>query len=187
MVDVTAPFAAQDLQQVRVSLDSIGVSADKVSKTLTGAFASAIISGKSLDQTLQNIVLSLSKVALKAGLQPLQQGLTQLIEQAAGALTGGGGGGAAVTPFADGGVVSRPTLFGASGGLGLMGERGAEAIMPLARGPDGKLGVASSGGAARPMQVTINITTSDVESFRRSQVQISGALARAVAQGQRGL
>lgn len=188
MADVTSPFATQDLAQVRVSLDAIGVSADKVSKTLTGAFASAITSGKSLDQTLQGLVLSLSKMALKASLQPLQQGLTQLLQQAAGSLTGGfGGGGAAVTPFADGGVVSRPTLFGASGGIGLMGERGAEAILPLARGPDGKLGVAASGGGERSTQVTINITTPDIDGFRRSQVQISGALARAVAHGQRGL
>lgn len=182
------PFAAQDLKDVRVSLDAIGVSAEKVSKTLTGAFAGAIVSGKSFDQTLQSVILSLSKVALKSGLEPLQQGFTALLQSGFAAIFGAfGGGGRAITPFADGGIVSRPTLFGAAGGTGLMGERGAEAILPLARGPDGKLGVASNNAAARPTQVTINITTPDAESFRRSQVQISGALARAVAHGQRGL
>ncbi len=49
--------------------------------------------------------------------------------------------------FAKGGVVSSPTLFQfADGGAvqaGLMGEAGPEAIMPLKRGPDGKLGVAA--------------------------------------------
>ena len=91
-----------------------------------------------------------------------------------------------VTPFADGGVVARPTFFGSGGGLGLMGERGAEAIMPLARGPDGRLGVAASGGQGAATHVNVTISTPDVAGFQRSQVQIAGALARAVARGRRG-
>jgi len=43
--------------------------------------------------------------------------------------------------FADGGVVNEPTAFSHDGGTGIMGEAGPEAIMPLARGLDGKLGV----------------------------------------------
>src|SRR5665213_2076345 len=46
-----------------------------------------------------------------------------------------------VLPFADGGVVNSPTLFGMNGGLGLMGEARPDAVMHLARGPDGSLGV----------------------------------------------
>jgi phage-related minor tail protein len=188
MSDVGTPFAAQDLNQVRVSLDTIGVSADKVSKSLASAFSSAIISSKSFDQTLQGVLQSLSKMALNASLKPLQEGISSLLSSALSGLGGGGGGGGAgVTPFAEGGIVSRPTYFGSGGGVGLMGERGAEAILPLSRGPDGKLGLASQGGGGRAASVTINISSPDVDSFRRSQVQITGALARAVAQGQRGL
>lgn len=52
-----------------------------------------------------------------------------------------------VVPFATGGVVNGPTAFPMSGGkTGLMGEAGPEAIMPLKRSKDGKLGVESSGG-----------------------------------------
>jgi phage-related minor tail protein len=58
--------------------------------------------------------------------------------------------------FADGGVVTRPTAFAMSGGMGLMGEAGPEAILPLRRGADGKLGVASAGGGAAINQ-TINV------------------------------
>jgi hypothetical protein len=48
---------------------------------------------------------------------------------------------------ASGGMLTRPTLFPmANGGLGLGGEAGVEAVMPLKRGRDGKLGVASGGG-----------------------------------------
>lgn len=47
-----------------------------------------------------------------------------------------------VIPFARGGVVTRPTYFPMARGMGLMGEAGPEAVMPLARGSDGKLGIA---------------------------------------------
>jgi phage-related minor tail protein len=60
--------------------------------------------------------------------------------------------------------------------------------MPLARGPDGRLGVrGGAGGGGRPVSVTVNIATSDAESFRRSEAQVSASLARAVARGQRGM
>jgi len=86
--------------------------------------------------------------------------------------------------FAKGGVVASPTYFPLSGGLGLMGEAGAEAIMPLARGPDGRLGV--SGGGA-PVTVNIAIQTPDAQSFRKSEAHVAATLARAVGRGRRGL
>jgi len=63
-----------------------------------------------------------------------------------------------VIPFASGGIFDRPTLFPMAKGFGLMGEAGTEAIMPLTRGSDGKLGVkASGGGALIDFHPTINI------------------------------
>jgi phage-related minor tail protein len=70
--------------------------------------------------------------------------------------------------------------------LGLAGEAGPEAIMPLSRTADGRLGVAAS-GAAGPANVTIHIATPDADSFRRSESYITGQIARAVGRGQRGL
>lgn len=64
-----------------------------------------------------------------------------------------------VMPFAAGGVVSGPTVFPMRHGIGLMGEAGPEAIMPLSRGADGKLGVRASGAAAAAAApAVINIT-----------------------------
>lgn len=66
----------------------------------------------------------------------------------------GGAWGAGVQLFADGGafsnsVVSKPTAFGMSGGqTGVMGEAGPEAIMPLTRTANGKLGVMAMGGGS---------------------------------------
>jgi phage-related minor tail protein len=122
--------------------------------------------------------------------QSLGGGLSSLL----GSLVGAGGSYARggvfsrgmVMPFAKGGVVGAPTYFPLGRGLGLMGEQGAEAVMPLARGPDGRLGV-RGGGGGRPVSVIVNVTTPDADSFRRSEAQVSAALARAVARGQRGM
>jgi lambda family phage tail tape measure protein len=75
---------------------------------------------------------------------------TSLIGIADGAAFAGGGGNM-IQAYGDGGtftntVVDKPTMFRYGGGLGVMGEAGPEAIMPLQRGPDGKLGVSAQGG-----------------------------------------
>jgi lambda family phage tail tape measure protein len=88
-------------------------------------------------------------------------------------------------PFASGGIIASPISFPLAGGAtGLAGEKGPEAIMPLTRSSDGRLGVAMAGGG---QQVTINITTPDAQSFNRSQSQIAAMIARAAASGQRNL
>jgi phage-related minor tail protein len=88
-----------------------------------------------------------------------------------------------VMPFAKGGVVSQATAFPMRGATGLMGEAGPEAIMPLTRGPDGRLGVRSHGGTSP--QVTINISTPDVAGFQRSQGQIAAEMSRLLGRGAR--
>ena len=87
-------------------------------------------------------------------------------------------------PFASGGVVSGPVRFPMRGGTGLMGEAGPEAIMPLSRGSDGRLGVRTEGGG-RPVQVVMNISTPDVDGFRRSGTQVAAQMSRALGRGQR--
>lgn len=59
-----------------------------------------------------------------------------------------------VTPFASGGIVGSPTIFPMANGMGLMGEAGPEAIMPLKRNSKGALGVEASGGGT---PVVVNI------------------------------
>ena len=71
-----------------------------------------------------------------------------------------------IIPYANGGVVNYPTMFPMSGGkTGLMGEAGPEAILPLKRGPNGKLGVESSGGSVVVNQ-TINVSTGVAQTVR---------------------
>lgn len=175
-------FQALDLKTTKSLLQEINVAASSATKTLSSGLAGAAVSGKSFDATLASIARSLAKLGVSAGARALTQGVTSGLSAL---ISGAFGGGASVTPFADGGVVASPTFFGANGAVGLMGERGAEAIMPLARGPDGRLGVAASGGGRA--SITVNIATPDADSFRRSELYVTGQIARAVARGQRGL
>ncbi|MDF5908213.1 phage tail tape measure protein [Pseudomonas aeruginosa] len=92
-------------------------------------------------------------------------------------------------------IVSRPTAFGMAGGrTGIMGEAGPEAILPLARGADGSLGVRSVGGGGgtalqvnAPVAVTVEDRSSegmelDQEALQQNmQLQMKAAAERAVA------
>ncbi|WP_343313907.1 phage tail tape measure protein [Brucella sp. BE17] len=147
-------------------------------RSLTSSLKSAIVSGRGLEDVLRGLATSLAGAALNAGLQPLQN----LVSSAFGGVLGG------IVPFAKGGVVSSPTYFGMGGGaLGLTGEAGAEAILPLARGSDGRLGVASGANGSKPVQVVFNMTSPDAASFRKSEAQLSAMLAGAVRRGARRL
>lgn len=71
-----------------------------------------------------------------------------------------GVGGPAYVPFANGGVFNSPMTFPMAGGkVGLMGEAGPEAIMPLTR-IGGKLGVKAVGGGQTSVvnNISINVT-----------------------------
>lgn len=75
-----------------------------------------------------------------------------------------------VTRFARGGIFDRPTFFPMARGMGLMGEAGPEAVMPLKRGRDGKLGVA--GGQSINFAPVINVSgISDPEQLARRIVR----------------
>jgi lambda family phage tail tape measure protein len=65
--------------------------------------------------------------------------------------------GGKIQPYAQGGVVTSPTVFPMANGMGLMGEAGPEAIMPLKRGADGKLGVAGGSGGDVTINTSVNV------------------------------
>jgi hypothetical protein len=96
-----------------------------------------------------------------------------------------------VIPFASGGVVGSPTNFAMSGGrTGLMGEAGPEAIMPLKRGPDGKLGVSTTSNSQSVTVVqNINVSTGVQQTVRAEVMgmmpQIAAASKAAVLDAKR--
>ena len=84
-----------------------------------------------------------------------------------------------ISKFAYGGIISKPTLFPMAQGMGLMGEAGPEAIMPLKRGANGKLGVQSSGGVGN-IVVNVDASGSSVEGDSAQSEQFGRALAAAI-------
>ncbi len=163
-----------------------------ISRGLRRAFDGLIFDGMKLSDALEDVAQSMMDAAYNAAMKPvighfggmLARGVEGLIQGVLPFENGGAFTQGKVMPFARGGVVNGPVHFPMRGGLGLMGEAGPEAIMPLARGADGKLGVRQAGGG-RSINVVMNISTPDAEGFRRSQSQIAAQMSRALARGQR--
>ncbi|WFS01755.1 phage tail tape measure protein [Rhizobium tumorigenes] len=179
-----------EAQALKQTLDDLDSRSRSFGSALGSALTSATTGGKGLDSVLQGLASRLTNIALSAGLKPLETalgGAADSLSSGIGKLFGFARGGVPgnVTAFADGGVVASPTYFPMGSDLGLMGEAGSEAILPLKRGSDGSLGVASSGGGGS--SVVVNITTPDVQGFQKSQAQISAMLARTALRGQRNL
>jgi phage-related minor tail protein len=181
------------LDNLTQSTHNLELGAGSFARAMSTAFTQSVTGAKQFDDVLKSLALRLSSLALTQALKPVASGLLGGLNSLFSGLFGSSNAGAAslaaamgaIKPFAAGGVVGTPTYFPlATGGLGLAGEAGPEAIMPLARGADGRLGVATSGGGAAA-NVTVNIASPDADSFRRSEAYLTGQIARAVARGQR--
>ncbi|MEP5154345.1 phage tail tape measure protein [Planktotalea sp.] len=184
-----------EMKRIQTTLQSTGQGIQSLdaslSRSLRGAFEGVVFDGQKLSEALRDVGRSMADAALNAAIKPVANHVSSAITGGMDALMSGilpfANGGSftqgRVTAFANGGVVNGPTTFPMRGGMGLMGEAGPEAIMPLTRGADGRLGVQAQGGGSS--QVVINISTPDVEGFRRSQSQIAGQMSRALGRAQR--
>ncbi|MDP5327897.1 MAG: phage tail tape measure protein [Paracoccaceae bacterium] len=161
---------------------------------LRRAFDGLVFDGMKLSDALKSVARSMVDNVYSTAMKPVQNALGGFVANGlnsamSGLLPFAKGGSFAqgrVLPFAAGGVVTGPTSFAMRGGQrGLMGEAGPEAIMPLTRGADGRLGVRNSGGGGQPVSVVMHVSTPDVQGFQRSQSQISAELARLLTRGQR--
>lgn len=192
----------ESIGTLRENIENITVNSIKgledaiVSLTTTGTF--------SFRQFALSIVEELTRMVTRMLIiAPLLQfikslipgaGISGTLEQAGANLTGVGALASAngnvfaangVVPFAMGGVVNKPTLFkfanGGAGRLGLMGEAGPEAIIPLKRGADGKLGVAGGGGSTSVV-VNVDASGSQVQGDSNRGEQLGRAISVAVQQ-----
>ena len=142
---------------------------------MENAVASFVMTGKlsfkDLAKTIQSDLIHMAlKILESKALQyifsllgpklPLVGGIQNPMAMAAFAASGKAfdGNSREITAFARGGIVDRPTLFGFAGGTGLMGEAGPEAIIPLMRGGDGKLGVKAHGLSGGGANVNVSTT-----------------------------
>ena len=170
----------------------VGMLATGFSGGLRRAFDGVVFDGLKLSDALKDVAKSMADTMFNTAIKPVQNAVGGLFSNSVNSLLsnampfakGGAFSQGQVMPFAKGGIVTQPTNFGMRNGTGLMGEAGPEAIMPLTRGADGRLGVQAAGGG-RPVTVVMNISTPDVQGFRRSQSQIAAQAMRALARGQR--
>ncbi len=192
----TTVFQAE-LKGTEVALAAAGQLATAFTRSVGGslrnAFDDLVFDGAKLGDVLRNLSLSMSNSALDSVLNPVAShfgnllggGLESLIKGILPFENGAAFSGGRVTAFANGGIVNSATAFPMRGGTGLMGEAGPEAIMPLARGADGKLGV--RGGGGQSVTVNMNISTPDAASFQRSRTQVAAGVQRALRRSSRNL
>lgn len=139
-----------------------------------GGLASSFVDAESsfsdfAESFLKDIAKMIIQTQLLAGLKGIFGG-TKIGATLFGFADGAAFSGGNVIPFANGGVVNKPTLFPMANGAGLMGEAGPEAILPLSRGSDGKLGVKSTGGG-----VVVNVINNSTGTQIEQQTSSDGA------------
>ncbi|MGC9417785.1 MAG: phage tail tape measure protein [Rhodovulum sp.] len=192
----TAAAFELELVRMRESLTLTNREVGSLSRSIGGglrnAFDGLVFDGMKLSDALKSVVNSIVNATYSAAIKPVQNqlggliagGIEGLVNAAVPFERGGTFTQGRVIPFATGGVIEQATMFPMRGATGLMGEAGPEAIMPLSRGADGRLGVRSD-GASRPVQVVMNISTPDAQGFARSQSQIAAEMSRLISRGQR--
>lgn len=187
-------------EKQKVAMSKVQAVSSAMATETVGALKSIVNGTKTASEAFRDMALNIIQQIMDILIwQPLIQSLTSAFSSAltpatvpGGSATGAFGsfvgslfgfqkGGAFsagnIIPFANGGVVNSPTMFGMSGGrTGLMGEAGPEAIMPLKRGSDGKLGV--EGGGNVTVHQTFNFSANGDESVKKIIAQAAPKIAQ---------
>jgi lambda family phage tail tape measure protein len=196
------PRLIQDAENLRVELEKLRAESDLVAQrfetifvdSFSNAFSDFVTGAKTAEEAFMDftnsVVAQISRLAAQDLATSLYGSLKDIasesdflsgISEFFGGLFNANGNAfnqSGVMAFANGGVFDKATPFSFGGGkLGVMGEAGPEAILPLKRGSNGQLGVQMQGGAPN---IVMNIQTPNADSFRKSQKQI-------MAEAQRGL
>lgn len=159
---------------------------DNVTSTISDSLMDLVKGATSVEEAFRNMLYNIVEQIYQAQVvDPLAESAGSFLTNLIGGITktqaDGGAWSHGVQMFAKGGVVSSATMFGHSGGLGVMGEAGPEAIMPLKRGRDGKLGVAAAGGDGGSQDVIINqnftFTANGDESVKRIIAEAAPSIA----------
>tara|TARA_Y100000361_G_scaffold67187_1_gene59086 strand:- start:8380 stop:11493 length:3114 start_codon:yes stop_codon:yes gene_type:complete len=192
------------LKQVKKAADAIG---EAFKKSFRGIIDGSMSGRQALASFFQSVADHFADMAAEIAAEAIKLAALQFVKFIIGSFVGGGGGGGStgpnvdaigaymnangnvfaknkIVPYAMGGIVNKPTLFqyanGGSGRFGLMGEAGPEAIMPLRRGANGKLGVEASGAGVGNITVNVDASGSSVEGDASEAAQLGKMLGAAV-------
>jgi lambda family phage tail tape measure protein len=169
---------------------------DSLNSNLESVISGIVSGNKTLAESFADLYLGIADQLFKVlALQHMLNATSGIFSMIPGlssvTQTGIIGGGAMVDTFskggiveryASGGIVSQSTAFPMTNGIGLMGEAGAEAILPLSRDSKGNLGVKSE---SSPVSIVFYISTPNAESFKKSEAQIASRMSRALANADR--
>ena len=183
--EITKSFGGQMQSKLKTFNESIKTvqesMADVVVKGIKGmedALVKFVETGKLNFRDLTRSILSdMARIAIQQTItKPLGNFFENLFKNANGNAFVDG----QVQKYAYGGIVKKPTLFPMANGMGLMGEAGAEAILPLRRGSNGKLGVQSTGGGFGNINVSVDASGSSVEGSEQGGRELGRVIAVAI-------
>ena len=169
------------LDSFKDGIKSVGESmADVVIKGIKGmedALVNFVTGGKLNFRDLANsIIKDMIRIQIQQSItKPLSNFFSSLFTKNANGNVYGQNG---IVPFANGGIVTKPTVFPFKNGIGLMGEAGAEAILPLTR-RNGKLGV-EGGGNNTSVVVNVDASGTDVQGDEQQGRALGQLIAAAV-------
>jgi hypothetical protein len=181
-------FGANFQEKLKDYYKSITNLGAQVTDALTGAFqgledqlVNFVTTGKaSFADLAKSIIADIARIAIRqAIIAPLLKGVGGIfgLKFADGGVFAQNG----IQKFARGGIVDKPTLFPFAKGTGLMGEAGPEAIMPLQRAANGKLGVIASGGGSTSVVVNVDASgNANVQGDQSQAKQLGLAVSAAV-------
>lgn len=147
----SVPKITNDIKELNIQIQSLNISGERMKQTMGQAFADIVTGASNAEDALAGVLNAFASTAAQSA---FNVGFGGLFPNADGNAFSRG----KLTPFANGGVVNSPTVFPMAKGMGLMGEAGPEAILPLKRGKGGRLGVEAGGVGG---EITLNVTLSD--------------------------
>ena len=183
--------ALKELEKLQEKTDDLREKiAGDFAKTIVGSFRSVVNGTKTVGEAFRSMAIQIIQQIMDILIwQPLIKSLTNAFTPMMGqglfgaatsflaSANGNAFSSGKLIPFANGGVVSSPTYFGMSGNnLGVMGEAGPEAIMPLKRGPGGKLGVEGGGGVT--VHQTFNFSANGDDSVKKIIAEAAPKIAQ---------
>lgn len=160
----------------------VGAAVKGAFQGLEDQLTSFVTTGKANFRDLANSIISdIARIAIRqAIIKPLVGGIGDLFKLPGFAM-GGVLAQNGIQKFARGGIIDKPTVFPFANGIGLMGEAGPEAIMPLRRGRDGRLGVeAANGGGGVNVTVNVDAQGTSVQGDNGRAGDLGRAISEAV-------
>ena len=174
--------AALDDYQAKAK-DVAGAVKDAMTNALQGmedALVNFVMTGKlAFGDLARSIIADITRIAIRSAIiSPLTNWFEGIFKLNADGNAYKNG---EVQKFAYGGsIVNRPTMFPMKNGMGLMGEAGAEAIMPLKRGNDGKLGVSAQGGGSSVVNVSVDAGGTAAQGNTMKATQLGKMIGTAI-------